>query len=197
MTIFDVLFLAVALGSLLTLALITFCALLGRRAQARRLLRLFAIAAASYLGVVLLVSPLAPRRELMPGEPLCFDDWCITVDGIERTAAVSERTYLVRLRLSSRARGRAQRENGLVVYLTDARDRRFEALPDPAAPPFNTLLQPQESVLTQRIFRVPSDVQTPALAIAHEGGFPIGWLIVGEGPFHKAPIVRLDAVLSR
>jgi hypothetical protein len=95
--------------------------------------------------------------------------------------------------LSSRARGRAQRENDLVVYVTDARGRRFDPLPDSTAPPFNTLLQPQESVVTPRSFRVPGDVRTPALVITHEGGFPIGWLILGEGPFHKAPIVRLDA----
>lgn len=196
MTIFDLLFVVVALGSLLTLVLSIFFVLRGRRAQARRLVRGCAIAAACYLGAVLLVSPLVPRQELILGEPLCFDDWCITVDDTQRTAA-SDLTYRVQLRLSSRARGRAQRENNLVVYLTDARGRRFDPLPDSTVPPFNTLLQPQESVVTPRSFRVPGDVRMPALVITHEGGFPMGWLILGEGPFHKAPIVRLDAPRAR
>jgi hypothetical protein len=192
MTIFDLVFIVVLLGSIVTLALVALFALLGRRKRAIGLLRRYAIAAAIYLGIVLVVSPIAPRRELRLGEPLCFDDWCITVESAQRTAAASQEAYLVQMRLSSRARGISQRENGLVVYLTDAGGRRFDPVADPAAPPFNTLLHPLESVVTTRTFTVPRDVEQPALVITHEGGFPIGWFIIGQGPFHKAPIIRLD-----
>ena len=56
----------------------------------------------------------------------------------------------------------------------------------------NVQLGPQESVAVTRTFEVPTNAQELGLVIDHEGGFPIGWFIVGyETWFHKPTIVRL------
>ncbi len=192
MTVFDLLFIALFLASIVILSLAALFAFLGRRTRAMGILRIYAIGAAIYFGIVILVSLVTPRRVLSIGEPLCFDDWCITVENVERTALQSDVSYAVRLRLSSRARRATQRENGLVVYLSDVHDGRYNPVADASAVPLNVLLQPMESVVTVRTFKVPPDVPVSGLVIAHEGGFPIDWFIIGGGPFRKEPIVRLD-----
>jgi hypothetical protein len=191
-TIFELVFVALFLVSVGTLALAAISAILGQRARAIGILKGFAIGAAIYCGIVILVSLVAPRQVLSAEEPLCFDDWCITVEGAERTASQSETSYVVRLRLSSRARRATQRENGVVVYLTDANGTRYDPVSDVFAAPLNVQLQPMESLITTRTFKLPADARAPSLVMAHEGGFPIDWFIIGGGPFRKHPIVRLD-----
>ena len=84
-------------------------------------------------------------------------------------------------------------EKGTVVYLTDAQGRRYNPLPDEAMVPFDTQLQPGTSVIASRRFDVARDARDVGLVYTHEGGFPIGWLIVGEGGwFSQPPIVRLN-----
>jgi hypothetical protein len=85
MSLFDLLFIALVLASVVILSSAAILALIGRRARAMATLRGYAIGAAVYLGVVILVSLVAPRRVLSVGEPLRFDDWCIAVEGAERT----------------------------------------------------------------------------------------------------------------
>jgi hypothetical protein len=191
-TIFDLVFIALFLISIGTLAVAAIFAVLGRRARAIGILKALVIVVAIYCGIVILVSLVAPRRVLSAGEPLCFDDWCITVEGAEQTASQSEASYVVRLRLSSRARRATQRENGVVVYLTDANGTRYDPVSDLSAVPLNVQLQPMESVITTHTFKLPADAPAPSLVIAHEGRFPIDWFIIGGGPFRKQPIVRLD-----
>ena len=54
-------------------------------------------------------------------------------------------------------------------------------------------LGPQESVTAKRSFKVSADARELGLVIDHEGGFPIGWFILGyETWFHKPTIVRLN-----
>jgi hypothetical protein len=80
----------------------------------------------------------------------------------------------------------------MVVYLADNRGRRYDATPNMSAVPLDVQLGPQESTTTTRIFEIPADAHEPGLVITHQGGFPIGWFIVGyETWFHKAALVRL------
>jgi hypothetical protein len=197
MSLFDLLFIALVLASVVILSSAAILALIGRRARAMATLRGYAIGAAVYLGVVILVSLAAPRRVLRVGEPLRFDDWCITVEGAERTASPSEVSYVVRLRLASLARGVTQRENGLAIYLTDDQGSRYDPVADVTAVPFSVPLGPMESVIATRTFKVPPNTPVSGLVIAHEGGFPINWFIIGGGPFRKEPIVRLDGEGTR
>jgi hypothetical protein len=84
-------------------------------------------------------------------------------------------------------------EKGTVVYLTDAQDLRHDPKADPDLVPFDTVLQPGASVIAKRHFDVPRDARGVGLIYWHEGGFPIGGLIIGEGGwFDQPPIVRFN-----
>jgi len=146
------------------------------------------------MGVVVLTSLFWPRRVLNLRDPQCSDDWCISVENVNRTLTRPNISCTVTLRLSSRARRISQRENGVVVYLTDSSGQRYDPAPDPSAVPFNVTLQPQQSIATTRVFEVPAEAREVGLVITREGGFPIGWFIVGyETWFGKPTIVRLPS----
>ena len=192
MTWAEPLFLLFALGTLITLLTSAGFAVSGRFARAARILARLAVAASIYFAIVIAVSIMSPRREYRVGDTQCFDDWCIAVSGARRQVP-SAGPFEVALRLSNRARGRAMGEKGTVVYLTDAAGRRYDPLPDPAAVPFDAIIRPGESVTTVRRFDVPPDAGRLGLVYTHEGGFPIGWLIIGEGGwFQQPPLVRLE-----
>jgi hypothetical protein len=115
----------------------------------------------------------------------------MTVENVSRKPINAGAAYSVTLRLSSRARRVSQRENGVVVYLTDDRGRRYELIPEASAVPLNVLLRPQESIIATRVFELPADVHEVGLILTHRGGFPIGWFIIGyETWFRKPTIVR-------
>ncbi|MFZ0818562.1 MAG: hypothetical protein WAM91_00715 [Candidatus Acidiferrales bacterium] len=130
------------------------------------------------------------------GDPQCSDDWCISVEGAARVPGNSAISYDVSLRYFSRARRVSQRENHVVVYLTDDRGRRFDSIPQDSEAPFNVLLQPGESVTTRRIFRVPADARGVGAVVSREGGalgcFPGCFVITENEWFHKPAVVRLD-----
>ena len=187
MTIFDLLFLVLLLATVI--ALLTAVVFSFRRQFRRsgRILRRLGICAAAYMAVVVILSLVLPRRVLKPDAAECFDDWCIAVAGFKRLPEGSDVAYHVDLRLSSRARRVSQRENHLSVYLTDHQDKRYDPAERDSNTPFNVLLGPQESVVVNRVFRVPSAATDVGLVIAHEGGFPIGWFIIGYDTWFRKP----------
>jgi hypothetical protein len=192
MTIFEPLFLLLVLVTASTLVTVVVFAVRGRTARAVRILRRLAIGAAVYFAVVIATSLLVPRRDYRVGDMQCFDDWCITVVDARRTAEPRS-GYDVTLRLSNRARRVPMGESGTVAYLIDSLGHRYDPRPDPAAVRFDTVLQPGESRIATRRFDVPGDTRNIGFIYAHEGGFPIGWLIIGEGGwFRKPPIVWLN-----
>ncbi|MEZ5319268.1 MAG: hypothetical protein R2752_17840 [Vicinamibacterales bacterium] len=193
MSIFEPLFLLLALIATVTLVVAGVLAMAGRRDRAGRVLRRLGVAAALYFVVAIAVSAASPRRYYQVGEERCFDDWCLTVTDVRRAPTTGGRVYDVSLRLSNHARRVPMGERGTVVYLTDGRDRRFDPIADPSDVPFDAVLQPGESVTTHRRFDVPADARDLGLVYRHEGGFPIAWFIIGEGGwFGKPAIVRLE-----
>jgi len=193
MTIFDLLFIILFLLSVATLVTAAIMGLRGRGRRAVMILRRLALCAGVYFAIVFLVALVTPQKVVHVGVPQCFDDWCITVVDATRMPGSSSASWTVTLRLSSRARRVAQRENGAAVYLTDADHRRFDPVPGDATVPLDTRLQPGESVDATRRFELPLDARDVGLVFTHEGGFPIGSLIIGENHvFHGAAIVRLD-----
>ena len=192
MSVYDLLFIVVFFASVATLFAAAFSLIRGRGARAAGILRGYAICACVYLGIVALVSLCGARRVLNVGDPRCFDDWCIAVENVSRKPVPAGLSYIVTLQISSRARRVSQRENGVVIYLTDDRGSRYDPTPDKSAVPTDVLLGPQESIAATRVFEVPADAHEIGLVVAHEGGFPIGWLIIGyETWFRKPSIVRL------
>jgi hypothetical protein len=196
MTIFDLLFIIAFLTSVVTLATAAVTAIRGRRAQALKILRIYAICAAAYLATGLTVSFLKPRRMIAAGDPWCFDDWCLTMDSVVRTPASSQVSYNVQLRISSRAGRVTQRAAGAWVYLIDGHGHRYSPEPDPSSVPLDVLLQPQESVTASRIFRVPSGVHDLGLITGHGAPYcgPMDILIIGEGGclFGKPTMIQIS-----
>jgi hypothetical protein len=193
MTVFDLLFIAVFVGTMVILVLAGLAAIRGRRARALAWLRRLGVMASVYLGIVILVSLVSPRRVLNLGEEQCSDDWCIAVTRARHHPAGDARLYEVTFRISSRARGRAQRERGVRVYLMDSRGRCYDPILDQADAPFDRLLQPQEAVNIGRVFNLPVAAPDPVLVVSREGWFP-GLFIIGDSGslFHKRAVVRLE-----
>jgi hypothetical protein len=191
MTIFDLLFLASFLVSVIVLVAAAYAALRGRTPRAFSILRVWLICAALYLGASVAVAYAASQRVIAVGEPWCFDDWCLTVENAKRTEGI----YNVDLRISSQAKRVAQRAQGAWIYLRDENDRHYEAMPDPAEVPLDVLLQPGESAGARRAFQVPANVHELGLVTGH-GGPPCGLMslvIIGQGGclFHKQTMIRL------
>ncbi|HZH41880.1 MAG TPA: hypothetical protein VFD85_12760 [Gemmatimonadales bacterium] len=196
MSIFDLLFLLAVLTSVVTLATTAVLALRGRRTKALRMLRVYAVGAAGYLAAGAAVSFFEPQRVISVGDPWCFDDWCLTVEKVERTPAPSQVAYTVALRIFSRARRVSQRARGAWIYLVDDRGRLYAPDSDRSAIPMDVLLRPEESVTTLRVFEVPADVRRLGLVTGHGGPYcgPMNILIIGEGSclFKRPTMVRIQ-----
>jgi predicted outer membrane lipoprotein len=192
MSLFDLLFLGLSLAAAISLLAAVWLALRKQFGRAGRVLLRLLLCAGVYMAVVVLVSLVSPRRFLKADATQCFDDWCIGVAEFRRVPESGGVAYRVDLRVSSRARRVSQRERNVVVYLTDEQGKRYDPVAD-AATPIGVLLRPRESVVTSRSFLVPAEAKDLGLVVAHEGGFPIGWFIIGYDTwFQKPAILRLQ-----
>lgn len=192
MSLFDLLFILLFLVTVLSLMTCGVLALRRNFDRARRILLRLGVGAAVYMFLVIVASLLLPRRVVAIGSEQCFDDLCISVANFAQATEGAQTRFDVDLKLRSRARRSAQRENNLAVYLNDTQGRRFEATAETAAAPLNILLQPQESAVVRRSFLVPASANGVAAVITHEGGFPIGWFIIGYDTwFRKPPLTPL------
>ncbi len=191
MSLFDLLFLVCALATVAALFTALVCAVVGRSKRALRILRAWAVAGALYFAADLVSIGFRPLRVLHVHDPQCSDDWCFVVESAGRDTPGSD-LYRVNLKIYSRALRVEQRERGLKVYLSDAEGRRYEPVPQPDEVALDRLLQPGESALAARTFRIPAAVRELDLSLVHEGGFPIGLLIIGRSPFDKRTVIRLD-----
>lgn len=193
MGVFDLVLILTVLASLATLITVAIIAVTGRLALAGRMLVGWGLCVAAYLCLVVVVSLFTHPRLLAIAESACFDDWCIAVDHIDKAAApgAETQTYSVTFRLSSRARRITQRERNFVAYIRDAEGRRYDTSPVTMGEPFDVQLGPGQSVRTTRVYQLPATAQNPQLVLAHEGGFPIGWFIIGQGPFSKGILVAM------
>ena len=198
MTVFDLLFLAAFLASLIALAVAAYASIRGRTPRAFAILRVWLACVAVYLGISVAVAFAAPQKVRAAGEPWCFDDWCLTVEKTTRAPASPEAvyaTYNVDLKLSSTAKRVTQRAAGAWIYLRDENDRHYEPVADPSGVPLDVVLQPGESVAARRSFQVPANVRELGLVTGHGGG-PCGVMslvIIGGGGclFHKEAMIRL------
>ena len=155
MTIFDLLFLAAFLASLIALLAAAYAAVRGRTPRAFAILGGWLACAAAYLAISAAVAYLAPQKVMAPGDPWCFDDWCLTVGNAKR----ADTNYTVSMLISSRAKRVAQRASGAWIYVRDENDAHYDAIPNPAQVPLDVLLQPGESVAATRSFRLPAGVR--------------------------------------
>jgi hypothetical protein len=192
MTIYDLLFLLLLVIAFVTLLAAGFSVFRGSQRRALLIVLRLAFCAVGYIAIVYVATAFSKQAVHEVGDPQCNDDWCIAVDDVARTAKDGNASYVLTLRIFSRARRRAQREKiATDVYLVDSHWKRYDPILDGSEIPLNTLLQPGESVITRRRFTLPWDAQDVGLKIGHRMGLPI-CLIIGEcEAFHKGPIIRI------
>ncbi|MBV9762488.1 MAG: hypothetical protein JO340_18150 [Acidobacteriaceae bacterium] len=205
--IFELLFILLVLISLALLITAGALSFGSRGHRATGILTKLGISWILYLSIVLLTAALTRQQIIPANRDLCFDEMCFAVVSTQTESEVGPSDHrvhangafrIVTLRVSSRARGRVQREGGLRALLWSP-DRRYRtstsgqsawqaAHPESAA--LTTRLRPGESVLSDQVFDVPTDA--PALAIILSHGFTPGYFVIGECPlFHKPTILRL------
>ena len=189
MNIFDLLFLALFSAAAATLLAAGAYALRGEFRKGLQLLKRLGIGAAAYSCAVIGVSLAAPRKSFAVGMDQCFDDWCIRVESYRAVPEKGNIAYTVNLRISSRAKRVSQREKNLGVYLTDEEGKRYDASADQSAGEFDVLLAPGESAKVSRSFEVPAGAKHVGVVVAHQGGFPIGWFIIGYDTWFRKPAV--------
>jgi hypothetical protein len=185
----ELLFLALALAAAGTTITGLVYAVFGAWRRSLEILRRLAIGTALYLAIVVAVSLVVRPRQYALHEPHCFDDWCITVNGALRHPSPPRpgSNFMVSLRLTNRAKRVPMGEKGTVAYVVDEHGQRYDPVRDATGFPFDGILMPGESVTTFRYFTVPDDGRRVGFVYKHEGGFPIEWMIIGEGGWFQKP----------
>lgn len=201
---FEILFLAVALISVLGILAAAGLRLGGRRLAGNRAIAFLGAGWAGYIAMVFLVAAGTGQQSIPMGSDLCFDEMCFAVVKVQTaqrlgTARSRGIFYVVTVRASSRARGRAEAEPGLGEQLwspghrhgiSRAGQKAWEAL-HPESLPLTSRLLPGQSILSDLVFDVSERERPRGLALTH--GLTPGDLIIGECPlFHPPTILRLS-----
>jgi hypothetical protein len=193
--------LAILMGLLGLLA-----ALVTRRWVLARRLSLGLVIYISLYAVLLLGAALISPQQVLPMHQLrCFDDWCASVEQVERQPAIGSvqangTFYLVTIQVTSRARRISQRARDAAVYLLDSTGTRYDPSPKGqqalqaigrAGQPLNSMVNAGDSFTYTAVFDLPAGASQPGLVISH-GAFP-GAIIIGDEQslLHKPTIVRL------
>jgi len=206
LSLFDLLFLVSFAGVILAAGRIVYLSIRRRfHAAGKTLLRLL-IFVSAYMLVLVGFSLVEPRKEVPVGVPRCFDDWCITVEQAAPLAAIGTTQadgtfYVVTLRVSSRARGRTQREPDVDVYLIDDLGHRFDISPAGqqalaraglAGEPVTSFVDPGKSFESRMAFDVPRDARHLGLVKASHGWFPVRLIIGDAGSWlHRSTVVPI------
>ena len=207
MTIFDLLFLVVALATAVLLLLAVYSACRRRYARGARVLTILACQVSAYASLLLFVS-LTSRPTIVPrGQKQCFDDWCVSVESVTRRAQIGNAEitahaqgifYLVAVKASNVGRGRAQAAADAEVWLIDAAGRRYAPSPEGQAaldaagtngPALTSRIAAGESIERVFVFDVAKDAEGLGLITSH-GRIP-GILIVADpASFLHAPTIH-------
>jgi len=195
--LFDLLAIAAVLASAVTALRVAYLLIRRRLPQVRKLARRWAICAFVYLCVSLAVSAARPQRSIGVGERWCFDDWCLSVDGVHRQPSGGDVVYLLNLQAYNAAR-RPQRALYPWMFLRDVADRHFAPDGNRWIADVEASIAPHESHRFDVAFHVPADARQVAFVTNHGSGNPCALLpsilIVGQGRclFHKYDSIRLE-----
>jgi hypothetical protein len=206
---FELLFLLCVASTAVALVAAIAMALAKRSCTAKKLLKGLGIGWGAYLAIVLLVAAATPQHVFPMNHDLCFDDLCFAVVNLQTASQLGPPSqpirahgvfYIVTVRASSHARGRAQSEQGLGSLLWSPQ-RSYAVSPQAQAAwnsthPENSALtarlSPGQSVLSDLVFDIPAQDEDLALTFTH--GFTPGYFVIGECPLlHKPTILRLPA----
>jgi hypothetical protein len=192
---FDLLFLASVPLSIASLVTAAISALRGRRHRALTIVKWWGIYVAAYVTVALAVDFIQPRHTMKVGELWCFDHWCLAVEKVDTAPLKSETAYGVKLRIHNSSRRVVQWAPNAWIYLVDDKGRLYPPVDDPSAVRLDVRLQPEQTVMTSRVFHVPAEVQDLGLVTGHGGPYcgPMNLLIIGEASclFKKPKMIRI------
>lgn len=201
MTLYELLFILLFLGSVVSLLL---SALLWRRAASKKILVALASVWSVYLVILAVTDVLSPQKVFKIGEDECFDEMCFAVTGVQtapgQTFNPSDTTastlYVVKIRATSHSLGRRQAEGGLrgrlykddeYINISDAAQKAYNAQHG-ESPKLTQKIAPGESVLVSLVFEVPQRITHPALTLDH--GFTPGYFVIEESPFFHKPNIH-------
>lgn len=201
MTLFELIFILLFLGSAISLLLSPF---LRRTGAFRRLLVALVFVWGVYFAILATADVLRVQRVFKVGEDQCFDEMCFAVSGVqtlpEKVSIPANnsagRLYIVKIRVTSHSRGRAQAEGGLrgrlfdgdtYINVSETAQRAYDAQHG-ESPKLTQRIAPGESVLSVLVFVVPQTMMRPALTLDH--GFTPGYFVIGESPFFHKPDIH-------
>jgi hypothetical protein len=177
-----------------------------RAAASKQTATRLAVFIAIYAVTLVMVSLVTPQKKLRAGDARCFDEWCITVVSASRQPRIGDVTangifYLVTVRVSSRSRGRRQREVDVYTYLTDSLGRRFDVSPTGqgalertglAGALVTSFVDPGGSFYSRLAYDVPINATDIGFVKTSHAWFPLR-LIIGESSsfLHRPTIVLL------
>lgn len=204
---FELLFLFCVLISLICLITALVLVLRARRRTAKRLLKILGAGWVGYLLIVFLAAAASPQQIVPLRQNLCLDEMCFAVVNVQTAPQLGARSqpvqangifYIVTVRMSSHARGRAQSENGVRALLWSP-NREYEISPrgqsaweaaHPESVALTTRLRAGQSMLSDQVFDIPARAR--ALGLVVTNGFGPGYFVIGECPlFHEPTIMRL------
>jgi hypothetical protein len=195
MSYFDLLFLVSVPLSIATLITAAISALRGRRRRAINIIKWWCIYVAVYMTVALAVDFIQPRQTIKVGDLWCFDHWCLSVEKVDTAPVKSETAYNIKLRIFNSSRRVVQRALNAWIYLIDDKGRLYPPADDPSAVRLDVRLQPQQTVMTSRVFHVPTEVQDLGLVTGHGGPYcgAMSLVIIGGASclFNKPPMIRI------
>jgi hypothetical protein len=207
MSVFDLLFLVSLLGVAVGLVRVIYLAIRARWRAAGKAAAWLLMFIAAYMLVLVGFSMAEPQKEVSIGTLQCFDDWCITVEQASRQDAIGTRRAsgafcIATVRVSSRAKGRPQRETDVRVSLIDDRGRRFDVSPAGqqaleqqglAGKPLTSFVDAGGSFESRLAFDVPRDVGQLNLVKTSWGWFPFRLIISdSQSWLHRPTVVPLQ-----
>ena len=209
MTLFDLLFLASALGCVMALIAAIVAFTLHRWIAARRMLLGLGAYLLLYALALVAVSALTPQQTVRMGQRRCFDDWCIAAVQATQTLTAGPNSFvlahgrftLVTVRVTNAAQRVTQREYGDTLYLLDSAGHRYDVslaaqrtldAAGLSGQPLDTALTPGASFTHTAAFETPPNAPGLSLVITH-AAFP-GAIVIGddESFFHRPTLMLLE-----
>jgi len=184
----DLIFIAVFLGTVVSLFRAGILALKRQYHQSRRVLLRAGIFLGAYLLLVMGTSLATPMRWIEIGEEQRFDDWALTVLQVDHAAD----RYHVMVRVTSHARGRVQRAADASLELVAKDGTRFRPVDPASVAELRRRLEPGESFETALDYDVPPGTEAAGLDVIH-GAFPALFIIGERGSLlGKRPLVNIE-----
>jgi hypothetical protein len=150
---------------------------LGRFRQAGNIFRWWSVCAAGYVALTVAVSLLTPQAIVNPGQSYCNDNWCISIRSVTKRQLAHDIAVKADARVFTDETNVKQSIKGASLYLVDEHNRRFPLIADPAVTPFDTELNPGQSLDTTLTFLAAPDAQRLFLKIDWGGDGLVKFLV--------------------